>query len=107
MAQYNAPLRDMQFVLHELLHVADELKQLQKHAEVDADIINQVLEEGGKFASEVIFPLNHVGDRQGCKLDKNAHTVTPPPGFREAYKQFVEAGWPSLAADPEFGGQGL
>ncbi|MDF3036736.1 MAG: acyl-CoA dehydrogenase, partial [Paucimonas sp.] len=107
MGQYHAPLRDMQFVLHELLHVSDELRQLPAHAEVDADIINQVLEEGGKFASEVIFPLNHVGDRHGCKLDKATHAVATPPGFAEAYKQYVDAGWPSLAADPEYGGQGL
>jgi alkylation response protein AidB-like acyl-CoA dehydrogenase len=107
MGQYVAPLRDMQFVLHELLHVEDELKQLPKHAEIDADIINQVLEEGGKFTSEVLFPLNHSGDREGCKLDKTTHEVTPPKGFKEAYKQYVEAGWPSLSCDPEYGGQGL
>ncbi|MDB5770087.1 MAG: acyl-CoA dehydrogenase [Burkholderia sp.] len=107
MGQYVAPLRDMQFVLHELLNVQDELKQLPRHAEVDADIINQVLEEGGKFASEVVFPLNHAGDREGCRLDKETHVVQTPAGFKEAYKQYVEAGWPSLSADPEFGGQGL
>ncbi|MEN3364421.1 MAG: 3-(methylsulfanyl)propanoyl-CoA dehydrogenase [Burkholderiales bacterium] len=107
MGQYVAPLRDMQFVLHELLNVQDELKQLPRHADVDADIINQVLEEGGKFASEVVFPLNHAGDREGCRLDKETHVVQTPAGFKEAYKQYVEAGWPSLSADPEFGGQGL
>ncbi|MBC3878222.1 MULTISPECIES: acyl-CoA dehydrogenase C-terminal domain-containing protein [Undibacterium] len=107
MGQYIAPLRDMQFVLHELLNVESELKQLPKHAEVDADIINQILEEGGKFSSEVIFPLNHSGDREGCHHDKTNHTVTTPKGFKEAYKQYVEAGWPALSCDPEFGGQGL
>ncbi|RBA25088.1 acyl-CoA dehydrogenase C-terminal domain-containing protein [Herminiimonas fonticola] len=107
MGQYVAPLRDMQFVLHELLHVADELKQLPKHADIDADIINQVLEEGGKFTSEVLFPLNHSGDREGCKLDTNTHEVTPPKGFKAAYEQYVAAGWPSLTCDPEYGGQGL
>jgi alkylation response protein AidB-like acyl-CoA dehydrogenase len=107
MGQYVAPLRDMQFVLHELLKVQDELKQLPRHAEVDADIINQVLEEGGKFASEVLFPLNHSGDREGCRLDKETHVVHTPTGFKEAYQQYVEAGWPSLSCDPEFGGQGL
>ena len=59
MSQYTAPLRDMQFVLHELLHVEDELKNLPPYAEIDADIINQVLEEGSKFATQVVFPLNH------------------------------------------------
>jgi len=107
MGQYIAPLRDMQFVLHELLNVEDEFKQLPKHAEIDKDIVNQVLEEGGKFASEVIFPLNHSGDREGCHLDQETHKVQTPKGFKEAYRQFVEAGWPSLSCDPEFGGQGL
>ncbi len=107
MGQYIAPLRDMQFVMHELLHVEDELKQLPAHAEIDADIINQVLEEGGKFTSQVLFPLNHSGDREGCHYDKETRTVTTPKGFKEAYKQYVEAGWPALSCDPEFGGQGL
>ncbi|MEO7032131.1 MAG: acyl-CoA dehydrogenase C-terminal domain-containing protein [Herbaspirillum sp.] len=107
MSQYIAPLRDMQFVLHELLHVEDELKQLPKHADIDADIMNQVLEEGGKFTSNVLFPLNHSGDREGCHLNKETHEVTPPKGFKEAYKQYVEAGWPSVSCDPEYGGQGL
>ncbi len=107
MGQYIAPLRDMQFVLHELLQVEDELKQMPKHADVDADTINQVLEEAGKFTSKVLFPLNQTGDREGCHLDKATHAVTTPKGFKEAYQQYVEAGWPSLACDPEYGGQGL
>jgi butyryl-CoA dehydrogenase len=94
-------------VLHELLQVSDELKQLPPYAEVDADLINQVLEEGAKFTSEVLFPLNHVGDREGCKLDPQTHEVTPPSGFKEAYDQYVAAGWPALTADPAYGGQGL
>jgi alkylation response protein AidB-like acyl-CoA dehydrogenase len=107
MGQYVAPLRDMQFVMHELLHVEDELKQLPKHADIDVDIINQVLEEGGKFTSQVLFPLNHSGDREGCRHDKETKAVTTPKGFKEAYKQYVEAGWPALSCAPEFGGQGL
>ena len=107
MGQYIAPLRDMHFVLHELLQVENELKAMPKHAEVDADIINQVLEEGSKFTSNVLFPLNHSGDREGCHLDKETHEVTPPKGFKEAYRQYVEAGWPALSCDPEYGGQGL
>jgi alkylation response protein AidB-like acyl-CoA dehydrogenase len=107
MSQYVAPLRDMQFVLHELLQVEAELKQLPKHAEIDADTINQVLEEGGKFTSKVLFPLNHSGDREGCHLDAATHVVTTPKGFKEAYRQYVEAGWPSLSCDPAYGGQGL
>lgn len=107
MGQYIAPLRDMQFVLHELLQVEQELKRLPVHAELDADTINQVLEEGGKFTAEVLFPLNHSGDREGCRLDKETHAVSTPKGFKEAYKQYVEAGWPALSCDPEYGGQGL
>ena len=107
MAQYNAPLRDLQFVLHELLNVEQTLKTLPKYVETDRALIDQVLEEGGKFASEVLFPLNHSGDREGCHHDKAARTVTTPKGYKEAYKQYVEAGWPSLACDPELGGQGL
>ncbi|MDN3545215.1 acyl-CoA dehydrogenase C-terminal domain-containing protein [Kinneretia asaccharophila] len=107
MPQYNPPLRDLKFVMHELLNVVDELKLLPAHAEVDADTINAVLEEGGKFASEVIAPLNLSGDAEGCKLDKSSHEVATPKGFKEAYKQYVEGGWPALSCDPEYGGQGL
>ena len=107
MGQYVAPLRDMQFVLHELLAVEGELKHLPKYKEIDADIINQVLEEGGKFTSEVLFPLNHSGDREGCHHDKVTKEVTTPKGFKAAYEQYVAAGWPALSCDPEFGGQGL
>jgi alkylation response protein AidB-like acyl-CoA dehydrogenase len=107
MAQYIAPLRDMQFVLHELLNVEETLKTLPKYAETDQALIDQVLEEGGKFASEVLFPLNRSGDHEGCHHDKVAKTVTTPKGYKEAYKQYVEAGWPSLACEEELGGQGL
>ncbi|KAF0165084.1 MAG: butyryl-CoA dehydrogenase [Rhodocyclaceae bacterium] len=107
MGQYNAPLRDMHFVLHELLDVANEFKALPAYADIDADTINQILEEGAKFTSKVLFPLNHVGDIEGCKLDPVTHEVTTPTGFKEAYRQFVEAGWPALTCDPEYGGQGL
>jgi alkylation response protein AidB-like acyl-CoA dehydrogenase len=107
MAQYTPPLRDMQFVLHELFHVVDELKALPPHAEVDADTINAVLEEGGKFAAEVTAPLNAIGDREGCTLDKSTHEVKTPSGFKDAYRQYVEGGWPALSCDPEYGGQGL
>ncbi len=107
MPQYNPPMRDMQFVMHELLNVVDELKMLPAHADIDADTINAVLEEGGKFAAEVIAPINLSGDAEGCTLDKATHEVTAPKGFKEAYKQYVEGGWPALSCDPQFGGQGL
>ncbi len=107
MPSYNPPLRDMQFVLHELLKVGDEFKAMPAHAEFDADTLNAVLEEGGKFASEVVFPLNQKGDAQGCTLDKTTHEVTTPDGFKNAYAQYVEGGWAALSCAPEFGGQGL
>ncbi|HWH83422.1 MAG TPA: acyl-CoA dehydrogenase C-terminal domain-containing protein [Burkholderiaceae bacterium] len=107
MPQYTPPLRDFQFVMHELLGVVDELKALPAHAEIDADTINAVVEEGGKFAANVIAPLNRIGDEQGCVLDKSTHEVTAPKGFKQAYAQYVEGGWPALSCDPAFGGQGL
>jgi alkylation response protein AidB-like acyl-CoA dehydrogenase len=107
MPTYNPPLRDMQFVMHEVLNVAESLKQIPRHADTDVDTINAVLEEGGKFAAEVIFPLNISGDAEGCKLDKTTHEVTAPKGFKEAYAQYTEGGWAALSCDPEYGGQGL
>ncbi|WP_395054773.1 acyl-CoA dehydrogenase C-terminal domain-containing protein [Polaromonas sp.] len=107
MPQYSPPLRDMQFVMHEVLKVTDELKPIAKYADADVDTINAILEEGGKFASEVLLPLNVSGDEEGCKLDPVTHAVTTPKGFKEAYKKYVEGGWPALSGDPEFGGQGL
>jgi alkylation response protein AidB-like acyl-CoA dehydrogenase len=104
---YNPPLRDMQFVMHEVLKVTDEFKAIPRHAEIDAETINAVLEEAGKFAAEVTFPLNMSGDEEGCKLNKETHEVTTPKGFKEAYAQYVEGGWPSLSCDPAYGGQGL
>jgi len=107
MPQYSPPLRDMQFVMHEVLKVTDELKPIARYADADVDTINAILEEGGKFASEVILPLNVSGDEEGCKLDPVTHAVTTPKGFKEAYQKYVEGGWPALSGDPEFGGQGL
>jgi len=107
MGQYVAPIRDMQFVLHEFLNVSEEYKGMPRYEDVDADIINQVLEEGAKFTQEVLFPLNHSGDREGCHFDAATKAVTTPKGFKEAYQQYVEGGWAALACDPEYGGQGL
>jgi alkylation response protein AidB-like acyl-CoA dehydrogenase len=107
MPQYTPPLRDMQFVLHEVLGAADQLKLMPRHAEIDTDTINAVLSEAGKFAAEVTAPLNSSGDAEGCVLDKDTHEVKTPTGFKAAYEKYVEGGWPSLSCDPEFGGQGL
>ena len=107
MPQYHAPLRDMQFVLHEVLKVQDEFQHMPRFAEVDADTVNAVLEQGAKFCEEVIFPLNKPGDEQGCQHDKNTQAVTTPEGFKQAYQQYIEGGWAALACEPEYGGQGL
>ncbi len=107
MAHYTPPLRDMQFVMYELLDAVPQLQEIPAYADLDADTINAVLEEGGKFASEVLFPLNQAGDREGCELDKATHEVRTPKGFKAAYAKYVEGGWPALSTDPAFGGQGL
>ncbi len=107
MPTYNPPLRDMQFVMHEVFNVVEDLKQIPAHADIDADTINAVLEEGGKFAAEVTFPLNISGDTEGCTIDQTTHEVTTPKGYKEAYAKYVEGGWAALGCDPEFGGQGL
>jgi hypothetical protein len=107
MPTYTPPLRDMQFVMHEVLNVADDYRAMPRHQDVDADTINAILEEGGKFASEVIFPLNISGDTEGCSLNRETHEVTTPTGFKAAFAKYVEGGWPALSADPAYGGQGL
>ncbi|HMB43914.1 MAG TPA: acyl-CoA dehydrogenase family protein, partial [Luteimonas sp.] len=105
MPRYTAPLRDMRFVMFELLDAEHALKAMPKYADLDVDTINAVLEEAAKFAEQVAFPLNQIGDREGCSITDGV--VTTPTGFKEAYKRFVEDGWPALSCDPKFGGQGL
>jgi alkylation response protein AidB-like acyl-CoA dehydrogenase len=107
MPTYTPPLRDMRFVMEELLDVPGVLKSLPAHADNDMDTVMAILEEGGKFASEVIFPLNQSGDREGCTHDKTNFTVKAPKGFKEAYAKYVQGGWAALSCDPEYGGQGL
>jgi hypothetical protein len=107
MPTYTPPLRDMQFVMHEVFKVTDEFKAMPQHAEVDVETINAVIEEAGKFASEVIFPLNISGDTEGCTLDQATHEVKTPTGFKDAYDKFVEGGWAALSCDTAYGGQGL
>ncbi len=101
---YTAPVRDLSFILNDVLKVGQYAAQLPG-ADLSRDLIDQVLEEGGKFAEEVIAPINRVGDQVGCKIEGDV--VTTPPGWKEAYHQMVEAGWTSLAFDPKYGGQGL
>jgi len=91
MPHYQPPLRDMHFVLHEVLDVTNELAQLSVHAGLDIITIRQVLEEGGKFASDILFPLNQSGDEEGCHYDAATRSVRAPRGFREAYDHYVAA----------------
>ncbi len=107
MPSYTPPLRDMQFVMHELLKVTEDFKAMPRHADIDRDTIDAVLEEAGKFATEVTLPLNVTGDTEGCRLDPVTHEVSTPSGFRQAYAKYVEGGWPALSGDPQYGGQGL
>ncbi len=104
MQVYEAPLRDMRFVLHEL-HGLERITALPAYAEATADVIDGVLDEAARLTQEVILPLNASGDLEGCRLENGI--VRTPKGFREAYDTFREGGWPSLAGDPAFGGQGL
>lgn len=104
MQVYKAPIRDMQFVLHEL-HNDDGFGNIPALEEFTPDLIDAILEEAGKVAQEVLLPLNRSGDMEGCKLENGV--VTTPSGFKEAYNLFREGGWCALASDPEWGGQGL
>ncbi|MGN6513151.1 MAG: acyl-CoA dehydrogenase C-terminal domain-containing protein [Lysobacteraceae bacterium] len=106
MSTYHAPLRDMRFVLFDVLG-AEALFARLGHAEASRDIVDAVLEEAARFTESVLAPLNKIGDRFGCRLNADTGEVTTPPGFREAYAQFVEGGWSGLTSPPEFGGQGL
>jgi alkylation response protein AidB-like acyl-CoA dehydrogenase len=103
MASYRAPLRDMSFVLRELAG-ADAVAALPGYEET-LDVLDPILEEAATFAGEVLDPLNVPGDRQGCTW--NDGVVTTPPGFKEAYHQFAQAGWIGLPVSSEHGGQGL
>lgn len=104
MPAYKAPLRDMQFVLHEVLN-AEHHYQAIGAEDASRDMVDAIMGEAAKFCEEVLAPLNQVGDQQGCQW--NDGVVTTPEGFKEAYHQWVENGWPSLAQPTEFGGQGL
>jgi len=101
---YSAPIQDMLFLIREWIGI-DRLASLPGYEEVDADLVEAILEEAGKFASTELLAINREGDEHGAKFDNG--NVTTPPGFKEAYTQFIEAGWTSIDANPDHGGQGL
>ena len=106
MSSYKAPLRDMQFVLFDVLDVEPTFQRLG-FADATRDVLEAVLDEGARFTETVLAPLNAVGDQVGCSFDPATGAVTTPPGFKQAYRQYVDGGWAGLTSSPEFGGQGL
>ena len=103
MPTYTPPTKDMQFVLHDVLNVSES--DIPGYDELDRDFTAAVLDEAGKLATEVLAPLNTVGDRQGCTLENGV--VRTPDGFKDAFDKVRDGGWTALDCDPEYGGQGL
>jgi alkylation response protein AidB-like acyl-CoA dehydrogenase len=106
MSSYRAPLSDMRFVLFDVLGAGPLFARLG-FDDATRDIVDAVLEEGARFTETVLAPLNRVGDETGCRYDQDTGAVTTPPGFKQAYAQYVEGGWAGLVSPVEFGGQGL
>ena len=104
MSAYIAPLKDMRFVLKELVGLS-EVAKLPGYGEADPDTVDAILEEAAKFAGGVLDPLNRTGDTEGSRWKDGA--VTTPKGFRDAYRQYAEGGWAALPVASEWGGQGL
>ncbi|TAL74036.1 MAG: acyl-CoA dehydrogenase [Rhodanobacter sp.] len=107
MTLYHAPTDDQRFALFDLLGAEATLTQLQGGGEHTRDLLDAVLEEAGKLAEQVLAPTNEAGDAEGCHFDKDSRSVTTPKGFKQAFKAFVDGGWPGLTAKEQFGGQAL
>ncbi len=105
MPAYKAPLRDMRFLLNEVLDYPKHYAGLSNGKDADPDTVNAILEECAKFCEEVLSPLNITGDQEGCRLDNG--DVKTPKGFKDAYDQYVAGGWQGLSHPPEYGGQGM
>ncbi|HAS76409.1 MAG TPA: acyl-CoA dehydrogenase [Marinobacter adhaerens] len=105
MPEYKAPLRDIKFVMTELLNSEQHYANLEGAEDATPDMVDAIIGEGAKFCEQVLSPLNQVGDKEGCTWSEDG--VKTPTGFKEAYQQYVEGGWPSMTADPNYGGQGL
>ena len=101
---YNAPIKEMMFLVNDWIGM-DRLTALPGNEDVDAEVLEAILEEAGKFCSNELLPINRQGDEVGATFENGC--VTTPPGFKEAYKKFIENGWTGIDADPEHGGQGL
>jgi alkylation response protein AidB-like acyl-CoA dehydrogenase len=106
MSTYKAPLNDMRFVLYDVLGAEQEFARLGQ-TDATRDVLDAVFDEAARFTETVLAPLNEIGDRVGCRFDKDTGAVTTPPGFKQAYAQFVDGGWTGLVSPVEFGGQGL
>lgn len=104
MPSYTPPLADIRFVLHDVLKVS-EIFSLKPYQEFSPELVDQILEEGGKICSEVLFPINQSGDKEGCKLENGV--VSTPSGFKDAYDLFAQGGWCGISSDPNYGGMGM
>ncbi|MDP7592272.1 MAG: acyl-CoA dehydrogenase C-terminal domain-containing protein [Litorilituus sp.] len=104
MPEYKSPVRDIKFVMQELLDCETHYQKLG-YEDATIDMVDAIIGEAAKFTEQVIAPINQIGDEQGCTW--NNGEVTTPDGFKEAYQQYVEGGWPTLAQSIDFGGQGL
>ena len=105
MPEYKAPLRDITFVMNELLQSEELYQTLPGNEDATEDLMNAILEEGAKFCENVLAPLNRSGDEEGCQWSEDG--VKTPAGFAAAYQQYVEGGWPALSAETAHGGQGM